>query len=144
MDELKEDMDIIWRQITIRSESSIDGYTRTSINNRSAFLRGKLVTVKLLEGKLDEINFSQDLRRENFSQRLENVEETIHARLRMQQVCIGNLQKRMHVNEVDNEIMKNNWTRGYEAIRISIGTWFQMRRKDADTCFLASSQSPPY
>ncbi|KAF3597353.1 hypothetical protein DY000_02021533 [Brassica cretica] len=37
---------------------------------------------------------------EDFSQRLEDVEETIHARLRMQQDCIGNLQNMIHVNEI--------------------------------------------
>ncbi|KAF3562570.1 hypothetical protein DY000_02015637 [Brassica cretica] len=73
--------------------------------------------MKLLEGKLDEINFSQDFMREDFSQRLEDVEETIHARLRMQQGCIGNLQNMMLVNEVDKEILKNQWTRGDKAIR---------------------------
>ena len=103
---------MIRRQNAIRSEASIDGYTRPSIDNRHTSLRGRLVIVKLLEEKLDEINFSQDLMREDFSHILEDVEEIIHARLKMQQGCIGNLQKRMHVNEVDKEILKNQWTRG--------------------------------
>ncbi|KAF3501295.1 hypothetical protein F2Q69_00043551 [Brassica cretica] len=84
--------------------------------------------MKLLEGKLDEINFSQDFMREDFSQRLEDVEETIHARLRMQQGCIGNLQNMMLVNEVDKEILKNQWTRGDKAIRSLVGTWFRMSK----------------
>ena len=62
---------MIRRQNAIRSEASIDGYTRPSIYNRHASLRGNLVVVKLLEEKLDEIIFSQDLMREDFSQILE-------------------------------------------------------------------------
>ena len=83
MDELKEEMDVIQSHNANRSEASIDGYTRPSIDNRHASLRGRLVTVKLLEDKLDEVSLSQDLMREDFSQRLEDVEEAIHARLRM-------------------------------------------------------------
>ncbi|KAH0898757.1 hypothetical protein HID58_048325, partial [Brassica napus] len=84
-DELKEEINVIRRQNAIRSEASIDGYTRPSIDNRHTSLRGRLVIVKLLEEKLDEINFSQDLMREDFSHILEDVEEIIHARLKMQQ-----------------------------------------------------------
>ena len=100
--------------------------------------------MKLLEDKLDEITFSQDLMREDFSQRLEDVMETTHTILRIQQGCIGHLQKRMHVHEVDKEIMKNKWTGGDVAIRNFVGTWFQISKEDVDTCFSASSQSPPY
>ena len=126
IDELKEEMDMIQRQNAVGPEASIDGYTQPSIDDRHASLRERLVTVKLLEDKFDEIIFSQNLMREDFSQRLEDVKETIHARLIMPQGCIGNLQNRMHVNEVDKEILKNKWTRGDEAIRSFIGTWFQM------------------
>ncbi|KAF3587995.1 hypothetical protein F2Q69_00029104 [Brassica cretica] len=83
MDELKEEMDVIQSHNANRSEASIDGYTRPSIDNRHVSLRGRLVTVKLLEDKLDEVSLSQDLMREDFSQTLEDVEEAIHARLRM-------------------------------------------------------------
>ncbi|KAF3578159.1 hypothetical protein DY000_02031388 [Brassica cretica] len=69
------------------------------------------------EHKLDEITFSQDLMREDFSQRLEDVVETTHTIRRIQQGCIGHLQKRMHVHEVDKEIMKNQGTIGDVAIR---------------------------
>ncbi|WZZ51160.1 hypothetical protein YC2023_051267 [Brassica napus] len=86
MDELKEEIDVIQRQTTIRSEALIDGYTRPSINNSRTSLRGRL---------------------EDFSQRLEDVVETTHTIRRIQQGCIGHLQKRMHVHEVDKEIMKN-------------------------------------
>ncbi|KAF2539261.1 hypothetical protein F2Q68_00020639 [Brassica cretica] len=131
-------MDVIQRQNAVRSEASIedytrpsiDDYTRPSIDNRHASFRGRLLTVKFLKDELDEINFSQDLMRKDFSQRLEDVEETIHARPRMQTGCIGNLQNRIHVNEVDKEILKNQWTRGDEAIRSFIGTWFQMSKED--------------
>ncbi|KAF2561256.1 hypothetical protein F2Q70_00017254 [Brassica cretica] len=151
-DDLKEEMDVIQRQNAVRSEASIedytrpsiDDYTRPSIDNRHASFRGRLLTVKFLKDKLDEINFSQDLMRKDFSQRLEDVEETIHARPRMQTGCIGNLQNRIHVNEVDKEILKNQWTRGDEAIRSFIGTWFQMSKEDVDTCFPTSSHPIPY
>ena len=82
--------------------------------------------------------------KENYSQRLEEIVETTHARFRMQQGCIRHLQKRMHANVVAREIMKNQWTRGYEAIRSFVGTWFQMSREDVDTCFSTSSHPPPY
>ncbi|KAF3559793.1 hypothetical protein F2Q69_00013367 [Brassica cretica] len=144
MDELKEEIDVIQRHSMIRSEALIDGYTRPSIDNSRTSLRGRLVIVKLLEDKLDEITFSHDLMREDFSQRLENVVETTHTILRIQQGCIGHLQKRMHVHEVDMEIMKKQWTRGDVAIRNFVGTWFQISKEDVDTCFSASSQSPPY
>ncbi|KAF2605889.1 hypothetical protein F2Q68_00043871 [Brassica cretica] len=121
-DELQEEIDMIQRQNAVRPEASIDGYTRPSIDDRHASLQGRLVTVKLLEDKFDEINFSQDLMREDLSQRLEDVEETIYARLRMQQGCIGNLQNMIHFNEVDKEILKNQWTRGDKAIRSFVGT----------------------
>ncbi|KAF3559789.1 hypothetical protein F2Q69_00013363 [Brassica cretica] len=49
--------------------------------------------------------------------RLEDVVETTHTIRRIQQGCIGHLQKRMHVHEVDKEIMKNQGTRGDVAIR---------------------------
>ena len=143
-DELQEEIDMIQRQNVVRLEASIDGYTRPSIDDTHASLKGRLVTVKLLEDKFDEINFSQDLMREDLSQRLEDVEETIHARLIMPQGCIGNLQNRMHVNEVDKEILKNKWTRGDEAIRSFIGTWFQMSKEDVHTCFPTSSHPLPY
>ena len=77
-------------------------------------MRGRLVTAKLSEDKLDETTFSQNLMREDFSQRLEDVEETTHARLRMQHGCIGNLLNRMHVNEVDKQKLK---TSGPEEIK---------------------------
>ena len=91
--------------------------------------------MKLLEDKLDEIIFSK---------RLEDIEEKIHARLRMQLGCIGNIQKRMHFSEVDKEILKNQCTRGDEGIRSFVGTWFQMSKEDVDTCFPASSHPSPY
>ncbi|KAF2574423.1 hypothetical protein F2Q70_00002816 [Brassica cretica] len=49
MDALKEEMDVIRRHNAVRTEASIDGYTRPSIDNRHASSRGRLVTVKLLE-----------------------------------------------------------------------------------------------
>ena len=57
--------------------------------------------MKLLEDKLDEINFSQDLIREDFSQRLEDLDETTMAILGMHQHNINNLQNMMHVSEVE-------------------------------------------
>ncbi|KAF3590432.1 hypothetical protein DY000_02021544 [Brassica cretica] len=64
-------MDMIRRQKAIRSEASIDGLTRLSIDDVYEYLPKRLVTVKLLKDELDEINFSQCLIREEFSQRLE-------------------------------------------------------------------------
>ncbi|KAL0759269.1 hypothetical protein Bca101_075419 [Brassica carinata] len=82
--------------------------------------------------------------KEDISHRLEDISETTYASLRMQQSCIGNLQKRMHANEVAREIMNNQWTRGDEAIRSFVGTRFQMSKEDLDTSFPASSHLPPY
>ncbi|KAF2548295.1 hypothetical protein F2Q70_00021595 [Brassica cretica] len=82
--------------------------------------------------------------RENFSQRLEDLDETTMARLGMHQHIINNLQNRMNVIRVDKEILKNQWTRGDEAIRSFIGTSFQMSKEDVDTCFPTSSHPPPY
>ncbi|KAG2276142.1 hypothetical protein Bca52824_058697 [Brassica carinata] len=50
----------------------------------------------------------------------------------MHQRSMNNLQNRMHVNEVDKEILKSQWTRGDEAIRSFIGTWFQMSEEDVN------------
>ncbi|KAF3568936.1 hypothetical protein DY000_02015517 [Brassica cretica] len=117
IDELKEEMDMIRRQNAIRSEASIDSRTRPSIDSGYKYLKNRLVTLKLLEDKLNEINFFQDLMREDFSERLEDLDETTMARLGMTQHNINTLQKRMHVSEVDKEILKNQHTRGDEAIR---------------------------
>uniref|UniRef100_M4F1K6 Uncharacterized protein n=1 Tax=Brassica campestris TaxID=3711 RepID=M4F1K6_BRACM len=137
MDELKEEIYMIQRQTVVRSEDYpfIDGHTRPSIDTSHTPFRGNLVTVKLLEDKLDEINFSQDLLKEDIPQRLEDIVEATHARLRMQQGCIGHLQERMQVNEVAREVMKNKWTRGNEAIRSFVGTWFQMIKEDVYILF---------
>ncbi|KAF2570599.1 hypothetical protein F2Q70_00003623 [Brassica cretica] len=135
MDELKENMDMIRRKNAIRSKSSIDGLTRPLIDDGYTHMRKRLVTVKLLEDKLDEINFSQDLMREDFSQRYEDLDETTQARLGMHQRSINNLHNRMHVIGVDKEIFKNQWTRGDEAIRSFNGTWFQIRNRNSHRQF---------
>ncbi|KAF2614597.1 hypothetical protein F2Q70_00012084 [Brassica cretica] len=54
----------------------------------------------------------------------EDISKSTHARLGIQQHSISNLQKRMHADEVDKEILENQWTRGDEAIRIFVGKWF--------------------
>ena len=74
----------------IQSEASIDGYTRPSIDTSHASLRRRMVTIKLLEDKLDDINFCQDWMKEDFSQKLEDISESTHARLGMQQHSISN------------------------------------------------------
>ena len=109
MNELKEEIDIIRRQTEIRGKEypSIDDHTRPTIDANHTSFRGRLVTVKLLEDKLDEISFFQNLLKEESSHRFEDILETTHARLRMHQGCIGHLPKRMHANEVAKEIMKN-------------------------------------
>ncbi|KAF2578471.1 hypothetical protein F2Q68_00004279 [Brassica cretica] len=86
MDMLKEEIYMIRRQTAIQSEASID--------TSHASLRRRMVTVKLLEDKLDEINFCQDRMKEDFSQRLEDISESTHARLGMQQHNISNFLKR--------------------------------------------------
>ncbi|KAH0928863.1 hypothetical protein HID58_014590, partial [Brassica napus] len=73
MDELKEEMNMNRRQNAIQSKASINGLTRLSIDGGYGYLKKWLVIVKLLEDKLDAINFSQDLMREDYSQRLENL-----------------------------------------------------------------------
>ncbi|KAF3590434.1 hypothetical protein DY000_02021546 [Brassica cretica] len=119
-----------------RTSKLIDVDTKPSIDARLASFEDRLQSfdyklddayyplkdMKLLEDKLDKINFSQDLLREDFSQRLEDHDETTTARLGMHQHRINNLQNRMHVSEVDKEILKNQWTIGDEAIRSFIGT----------------------
>ena len=66
--------------------------------------------------------------KEDIYHELKDISESTYARLRMHQCSINNLQNRMHVKEVDKEILKNQWTRGDEAIRSFIGTWFQMSK----------------
>ncbi|KAF3547374.1 hypothetical protein DY000_02007307 [Brassica cretica] len=124
--------------------ASIDSLTRLLIDGGYKYLKKRLVTVKLLEDKLDEINFSQDLMREDFSQRLVDLDKTTTARFGMHQRSFNNLQNRMHVSAVDKEILRNQWTRGDVAIRSFIGTWFQMSKEDVDTCFPTSSHPTPY
>ncbi|KAH0854349.1 hypothetical protein HID58_078923, partial [Brassica napus] len=46
MDELKEKMYMIRRQNTIRTEATIDGLTRLSIDGGYEYLKNRLVTVK--------------------------------------------------------------------------------------------------
>ncbi|KAF2577292.1 hypothetical protein F2Q68_00004842 [Brassica cretica] len=101
---------------------SIDRRTRPSIDGDYAARRRKLVTEKSLQDKLDEITFSQDLLKEDVYHELKDISETTYSRLGMQQRNIGNLQHRMHASEVAREILKNQWTRGDEAIRSFIGT----------------------
>ncbi|KAF3507241.1 hypothetical protein F2Q69_00005472 [Brassica cretica] len=83
MDMLKEEIYMIRRQTAIQSEASID--------TSHASLRRRMVTVKLLEDKLDEINFCQDRMKEDFSHRPEDISESTHARLGKQQhnISIG-------------------------------------------------------
>ncbi|KAF3544622.1 hypothetical protein DY000_02007875 [Brassica cretica] len=124
MNALQKEMDTIQRHLDFQVEqsSSIDRRTRPSIDSDHTSLRGKLVTKKFLQDKLDEITFSQDLLKEDIYQELKDISESTHARLGMHQRNIGNLQNRMHVNEVDKEIMKNKWTKADETIRSFIGT----------------------
>ncbi|KAF3529262.1 hypothetical protein DY000_02040487 [Brassica cretica] len=92
-----------------------------SIDGDHTTRRSELVTKKSLQDKLDEITFSQDLLKEDVYQELKDITETTHARLGMQQRNIGNLQHRMHATEVTRERLKNQWTRGDEAIRSFTG-----------------------
>ncbi|KAF2560160.1 hypothetical protein F2Q68_00016269 [Brassica cretica] len=101
---------------------SIDRRTRPSIDRDYAARRSKMVTEKSLHDKLDEITFPQDLLKEDVYQELKDISETTYARLGMQHRNIGNLQHRMHASELAREILKNQWTRGDEAIRSFIGT----------------------
>ena len=75
---------------------------------------------------------------------MEDLYETTTARLGMHQHSNNNLQNGLHVSEVDKEILKNQWIIGDEAIRIFIGTWFQMSKDDVDTYFPTSIHPPPY
>ncbi|KAF2614606.1 hypothetical protein F2Q70_00012089 [Brassica cretica] len=101
MNALQKEMDTIQRHLDFQVEqsSSIDRRTRPSIDSDHTSLRGKLVTKKFLQDKLDEITFSQDLLKEDIYQELKDISESTHARLGMHQRNIGNLQNRMHVNE---------------------------------------------
>ncbi|KAF3567347.1 hypothetical protein DY000_02015880 [Brassica cretica] len=112
-----QEMDTIQRQLNFKAEQSpsIDRRTLLSIDSDRTSLCGK-----------------------------QDISESTYVRLRMHQCSINNLQNRMHVKEVDKEIPKNQWTRGDEAIRSFIGTWFQISKEDVDTCFPTSSHPPPY
>ncbi|KAG2257878.1 hypothetical protein Bca52824_077172 [Brassica carinata] len=103
-----------------------------------------MVTVKALHDKLGEITFSQDLLEEDVYQELKDITESTYARLEMQQHNIGNLQHRMHAGEVARERLKNQWTRGDEAIRSFIVTWFQMSEDEVDTCIQPSGHFDHY
>ena len=123
---------------------SIDRRTRPSIDSDHTPLRGKLVTEMFLQDKLVEITFSQDLLKEDIYQELKDISESTHARLGMQQRNIGNLQPKMNACEDAREILKNQWTRGDEAIRSFIGTWFQMNKDEVDACIQPSGHFDPY
>ena len=58
--------------------------------------------------------------------------------------AIGNLQCRMNASEVARERLKNQWTRGDEAIRSFIGTWFQMSKDEVDTYIQPSGHFDHY
>ncbi|KAF2604358.1 hypothetical protein F2Q70_00026037 [Brassica cretica] len=77
---------------------------------------------------IDETTFSHDLLKEDVYQELKDISESTHARIRMQQRSIENLQHRMNASEVARERLKNQLTRGDEAIRNFICTWFQISK----------------
>ncbi|CAG7906026.1 unnamed protein product, partial [Brassica rapa] len=104
MDELKEEMNMNRRQNAIQSKASINGLTRLSIDGGYGYLITRQSNLKHRSIGLDAINFSQDLMREDYYQRLENLGETTMARLGMHQCIINNLQNMMHVIGVDKEI----------------------------------------
>ena len=140
-------MDTIQRQLDSQAgpSPSIDRRTRPSIDDDYAALRNKLVTEKSLLDKLDEITFPQDLLKEDVHQELKDISESTYVRLGMQQRnSIGNLQHRMHASEFARERLKNQWTRGDEAIRSFIGTRFQMRKDEVDTCLQPSDHFDHY
>ncbi|KAF3582099.1 hypothetical protein DY000_02030929 [Brassica cretica] len=118
LDALQQEMVMIQRQLDSQGEPSpsIDRRTRPSIDGDYTARRSKLVTEKSLQDKLDEINFSQDLLKEDVYRELKDISETTYARLGMQQRNIGYLQHRMHASEVARERLKNQWSRGDEAI----------------------------
>ena len=140
LDALRHEMDTTQRQLDSHAERSpsIDIRTRPSIDGDYAARRSKLVTEKSLQDKLDEITFSQDLLKEDVYQELKDISETTHAWLGMQQRNIRNLQHMMHASEVAQERLQNQWTRGDEAIRSFIGTWFQMSKDEVHTCIQPS------
>ena len=84
---LQQEMDTIQRQLDSQAEPSpsIDKRTQPSIDDNYAALRNKLVTEKSLHDKLDEINFSQDLLKEDVYQELKDIPESTYVRLGMQQ-----------------------------------------------------------
>ncbi|KAG5385021.1 hypothetical protein IGI04_036491, partial [Brassica rapa subsp. trilocularis] len=82
--------------------------TRPSIDGDNAARQSKLITEKTLQDKLEEITFSQDLLKENVYQELNDISETTHARLGMQQRIIGNLQHRMHAKCLEEPKLTSN------------------------------------
>jgi len=87
LDVLQQEMDTIQGQLDSQAEPSpsIDKRTQPSIDDNYAALRNKLVIEKSLHDKLDEINFSQDLLKEDVYQELKDISESTYVRLGMQQ-----------------------------------------------------------
>ncbi|KAF2567632.1 hypothetical protein F2Q70_00026039 [Brassica cretica] len=130
MNTLQHEMDTIQRKLDFQAEQSplIDRRSRPLIDSDYTILRSQLVTEKVLHDKIDETTFSHDLLKEDVYQELKDISESTHARIRMQQRSIENLQHRMNASEVARERLKNQLTRGDEAIRNFICTWFQISK----------------
>ncbi|KAF3487803.1 hypothetical protein F2Q69_00054955 [Brassica cretica] len=146
MNVLQQAIDMIQRQLDFQAEPlpSIDRRTHPSIDSDYTRLRSKLVAEKDLQDKLDEITFSQDLLKGDVYQELKDISESTHAIIGLQQRNIGNLQHRMNASEVARERLKNQWTRGDEAIKSFIGTWFQISKDEVDTCIQPSGHFDYY
>lgn len=96
MQEMYQKIDLLQRQNAIGTEASpsIDRRTLPSIDAHDTPFRGRLVTEKLLQDKLDEINFSLGLMKKEINQESKDLSEYTDARHGMQQRSIENCRRR--------------------------------------------------
>uniref|UniRef100_M4FGS9 Uncharacterized protein n=1 Tax=Brassica campestris TaxID=3711 RepID=M4FGS9_BRACM len=133
------DNSIIW--LTTRTDEMKQDITM--LQNRHVVGAGRSTSIAAhAHTSIDDLH--QNLLKEDVYQELKDMSETTYVRLGMQQRSIENLQHRMHASEVVRERLKNQWTRGDEAIRSFIGTWFQMSRDEVDTCIQPSGHFDHY
>ncbi|KAF3528471.1 hypothetical protein DY000_02039559 [Brassica cretica] len=94
-----------------------DGY-----DSETTRFSSRTVTIDRQRGStIDRRRPHSTMKQAGFREELKDISETTHARFGMQQRSIGNLQHMMHAREVARERLKNQWTRGDEAIRSFIG-----------------------
>ncbi|KAF3558399.1 hypothetical protein F2Q69_00012942 [Brassica cretica] len=74
----------------------------------------------------------------------EEISADTYATLRRHKFNLESLQKKLQRMENTTATMKEKWRRGDEAMRDFIGTWFNKRKEEMDTCFPTSPSSEHY